>query len=169
MIWPTRIFRRKNFEDENFRTFNNDIFGKSSVRGNFSWAEMGVKRVLDKFRSQKTFRKIYCGCVDNLFLWTWSTNMTLESNCHILIIQRLLKLSERARYRRQQLTTFEGLEPLIWNPEICYLEKTFFFFSMVRFCVQVFKTEILLRNVSNIQKILVFNRQFPTHTKPVFH
>jgi hypothetical protein len=31
----------KNFEVENFQLLNNDIFGKFSVRGNFSWVEMG--------------------------------------------------------------------------------------------------------------------------------
>jgi hypothetical protein len=30
----------KNFEVENFPIFNNDIFGKFSVRGNFSWVEI---------------------------------------------------------------------------------------------------------------------------------
>ena len=35
--WLTQIFRRKkNFEVENFQLYNDDIFGKFSVRGKFS-------------------------------------------------------------------------------------------------------------------------------------
>jgi hypothetical protein len=34
----------------------------------------------------------YRGC-GNLFSWTWSKNMALEINCHILIIQRLFDKS----------------------------------------------------------------------------
>jgi hypothetical protein len=35
--WPTQIFRRKKISKiSKFSTFNNDIFGKFSVRGKFS-------------------------------------------------------------------------------------------------------------------------------------
>ena len=47
--WPTQIFRRKKFWSWKFSTFNNDIFGKFSVRGNFSRMEMAVTGGLDKF------------------------------------------------------------------------------------------------------------------------
>jgi hypothetical protein len=40
--WPTQIFRRKKILKLKFSTFNNDIFGTFSVRGNFSLVEMGL-------------------------------------------------------------------------------------------------------------------------------
>jgi hypothetical protein len=39
--WPTQIYRRKKILK--LKIFNNDIFGKFSVRGKFSCVEMGLK------------------------------------------------------------------------------------------------------------------------------
>jgi hypothetical protein len=45
--WPTQMSRRKKIWSWKFSTFNNDIFGKFSIRGNFSWVEMGLyKRIM---------------------------------------------------------------------------------------------------------------------------
>ena len=42
--WPTQIFRRKKILKLKIFSFNNDIFGKFSVRGKFSWVEMGLNK-----------------------------------------------------------------------------------------------------------------------------
>jgi hypothetical protein len=36
------ISTQENFPRKEISTFNNEIFGKVSVRGNFSWVEMGL-------------------------------------------------------------------------------------------------------------------------------
>jgi hypothetical protein len=53
--WSTQIFRRKKFWSWKFSTFNNDIFGKFSVRGNFSWVEMGLYSDIIAEQEEKGF------------------------------------------------------------------------------------------------------------------
>jgi hypothetical protein len=56
---PTQIFRReKILKLKIFNFFNNDIFGKCSVRGKCSWVEMGLIENLRKKRRIENFPKI---------------------------------------------------------------------------------------------------------------
>jgi hypothetical protein len=59
-LWNSMIGRHKfsvgkKFWSWKFSTFNNDIFGKFFVRGNFSWVEMGLKYLKNITRTS-TFR-----------------------------------------------------------------------------------------------------------------